>query len=393
MNISEQLSTLYLKDSKGKVRVWSVHTEGADVVVTYGQQDKKMVEKRTTAKPKNMGKKNETTAEEQAQLEAQSKWTKQVEREDYNEDVELSGQQVRPMLSLDYNKVPHRVDWSQAYIQPKLDGVRLVFGNRYPDNRSLWPEMMSRKGDTYTLAHLEDPCKELLDEVRRLSGDPYASLDGEAYKHGMPLQQIVSRAKKYHEGKTEELEYWIFDIVTKGTFAERQSILFRAYNNVGHCTNVVVVVDGCYTQCESDMFKQHNEYTEQGYEGIMIRHVNSLYECHKRGSGLFKYKHFYDDEFKIIDVWEDNYGNAMFTVEGKAGQELSCREHVFTEDVKFGCTPKRTHDERKVMLQHKEDYIGQMLTVKYQSLSDDFVPTFPVGLALREYTEYGEAVI
>ncbi|MCP3672075.1 MAG: hypothetical protein GY814_16895, partial [Gammaproteobacteria bacterium] len=52
----------------------------------------------------------------------QAKWTKQVEREDYHWDVDLSGNQLRPQLALDYTKVGHRVRWGNVVGQPKLDG-------------------------------------------------------------------------------------------------------------------------------------------------------------------------------------------------------------------------------------------------------------------------------
>ena len=135
--------TLYKYDSKGKVRQWDVTTDGDKVIVSHGVKDGKKVEQTTVCKPKNIGKRNETTAEEQAVLEAKSKWTKQIEREDYHEILELSGQQVRPMLALDYLKVPHRVNWDEVVAQPKLDGLRLVSGHRYRDFRSGDIEMMS----------------------------------------------------------------------------------------------------------------------------------------------------------------------------------------------------------------------------------------------------------
>ena len=130
------LPTLYQRDSKGKERQWSVHTEGAEVVVQYGLVGGKIAEKRTTSKAKNVGKANETTPEQQALLEAKSKWTKQIEREDYHEDIDKAGLQLRPMSARDYTKVGHQVDWDKGrwLLQPKLDGLRLVYGWRHEED-------------------------------------------------------------------------------------------------------------------------------------------------------------------------------------------------------------------------------------------------------------------
>jgi len=38
-----------------------------------------------------------------------------------------------------------------------------------------------------------------------------------------------------------------------------------------------------------------------------------------------------------------------------------------------------------VLFQNGSNYIGQQLTVRYQELTDDGVPRFPVGIAIRNY--------
>ena len=40
---------------------------------------------------------------------------------------------------------------------------------------------------------------------------------------------------------------------------------------------------------------------------------------------------------------------------------------------------------RKALFKYGRDYIGEMLTVRYQELTDDGVPRFPVGIAIRDY--------
>lgn len=390
------LPKLYIRDSKGKAREWSVRTEGAKIIVSHGLVGGKITDKVTTAKSKNIGKANETTPEQQALLEAQAKWTYQIDREDYHEDIDQAGLQLRPMLALDYLKVPHRVRWEEAIAQPKLDGLRLTAGLRYTDRRTDAFEMMTRKGETYHVPHMIEPCTRLLEVVNSQCGNECLALDGEAYIHGMPLQTITSLARKYQEGKTEELGYHLFDLVIKDMgFIDRYKLLksaiaeyVDAYSDEG-----LFAVVPCHPVNPKTIETLQGQYMEQGFEGLMIRHESSQYAIANRSPDLFKFKQFYDDEFKIIDVWEDQNGNAMFVCEMVEGRKLSCEDHVITETQTFDCTPKRTHDVRKYILQHPEEYIGKWIKVKYQALTIDKKPQFPVGLELRECDDEGNPLV
>jgi len=394
-----KLPTLYAYDSKGKVRVWSVASEGDNVIVSYGLKDGKMAEKITKAKPKNKGKANAATAEQQAVLEAESKWRHQKDREDYHEEVEKSGLQLRPQLARDYLKVGHQVDYvSGVACQPKLDGLRLTAGWRYKEDTDQDIELMTREGLTYQVEHLMDPCTLLLEEINRLCNGKCQALDGEVYLHGLPLQKTVSYAKKYRKGLTETLEFHVFDLcIPDLTFDDRYKILCKAYRNVIRRTarqDLIKLVETDFSiLCEEDVLDLHGTYAGEGYEGIMIRSRQGEYSFAQRSPHLFKYKKFYDDEFLITDVWEDKNGNAMFTCKWPANKIVSFEDTVQDVDIHFDCTPKRTHEERKAMLKNRESYIGKWITVKYQALSLDNVPTFPVGLALRDCSSDGKPLI
>lgn len=388
-----KLKTLYQKDSKGKEREWSVETQGDKVIVTHGIVGGKSVSKVTRAKAKNIGKSNETTPEQQAILEAKSKWTYQVERKDYNEDINKSGLQLRPMLASDYRKVPHRVNWKDACAQPKLDGLRLTAGNRYIDLRESQFEMMSREGETYNIPHLVRPSRVILDMVNERCGGKCIALDGEVYIHGMPLQTITSLARKYQKGKSDELEYYLFDLVIPDVpFVGRYELLQEVvseFNNRYYGIHLV----GCDSVWKENIDDLHGQYVELGYEGLILRHKSGMYSIGNRSSDLFKYKHFYDDEFKIIDVWEDKSGNAMFKCETLPGKRLSFNDHVISKRQEFDCTPKRTHKERQEILTNKDQYIGKWLKVKYQDLTEDAKPHFGVGLELRECDDNGNPTL
>ena len=378
---ANDLPTLYSTDSRGKVRKWEVNVDGlGGMTVTHGLDGGKLQTKSTVAKPKNIGKANETTPNEQAELEAHAKWKFQMDREDYHFDINLANRQIRPMLALDYNKVPKRVNWDDAVVQPKLDGLRLTVGRRFRD--VVGHEMMTRKGEIYDVPHLTVPTHELLSEVNALCDNRCLALDGEAYIHGMPLQKITSLARKYQKGVTETLEFHLFDLIIPDmSFVDRHTILVEALRNYGAgLGNVFALVHYEWVSDEAEMKDFHGRFTERGYEGLMIRHASGEYGIARRSPELFKYKQFLSDEACITDVWEDNNQNAMLTVLMKNGK--SCK-----------VTPKRSHEARKQMLTDREDFIGKWITVKYQGLTEDGIFQFPIGMDLRECDSNGEPLV
>ena len=97
--MSEYVSKpLYKLDSKGKVRTWSIATFGNTYNQVHGILGGKMQSTFTEVKSgKNIGKANETTAEEQCQLEAEALWKKKRDRSGYTEEVGISS--VYPLRS------------------------------------------------------------------------------------------------------------------------------------------------------------------------------------------------------------------------------------------------------------------------------------------------------
>ena len=74
---------LYKYDSKGRLRTWGIFVEGDEYWTQSGINDggKMNASAKTKCFPKNVGKKNETTGEQQAILEAESKVNKKKVKE------------------------------------------------------------------------------------------------------------------------------------------------------------------------------------------------------------------------------------------------------------------------------------------------------------------------
>ena len=117
----------------------------------------------------------------------------------------------------------------------------------------------------------------------------------------------------------------------------------------------------------------YSEYMADGYEGQMIRVINSLYES-KRSKSLMKHKVFYDQEFEIIDVLEGKgkltgkVGRIIFEINGTQFKSAVNGDHEYLEQLfKDG------------------NLIGKQATVKYFELTPDGIPRFPKVIAIRDF--------
>lgn len=369
---------LYCRDSRGRTRIWSLSCTDKTFTVKHGLLDGKLVSQTTRCEPKHLGKANETTIAEQALSEATAKFRHQIDREDYNEDVDQSGLQFRPMLAQDYLEVPHLADWTRTLAQPKLNGLRLNYGRRTLTASD--DEFVSRKGINYALPHLEAGCLELrtlVNDILKDAGGYCQMLDGEAYRHGWTLQKIGSAARRL-QSATAELDYVLFDLfIPDMVFEDRHNLLEYALEQVApqHPQLKLVTCQPCHSEAQAKDLR--NMYMRHKFEGAILRHRDSEYAPAFRSSDLFKFKDFLEAECRITGIKIGKDGCAvLLCVHPDTGRE-------------FGCTPAKTQEERKAMVDDRS-LLGQYVTVKYQELSEDGSPASAVGLEIRELNDAGE---
>lgn len=358
----QEVRELFATDKGDKIKHWTIHVEGNEIVVRHGRFNGKMQEKRTTCKGKNLGKTNETTDEQQALLEADSKYNKQIDKL-YRPTIEEASTvgQVLPMLAKNYLDSGHRIQFP-CYVSPKLDGVRCIATLDREGNVTL----NSRGGKTYECPnHIR---KELVSLWQQTGVNKF---DGELYIHGLPLQDIVSAVKKPNEN-TGKLVYHVFDIPSDKPWEKRLADL----NNVNdHWSNPnsIEIVPNSEVASEKDAEYELYKWIKRGFEGIMLRNKGGMYEYNHRSADLQKWKLMQDLEAKVVDVSPDKLGEGVLICEfGK---------------IQFACKMKGTHESR--LQSEMEKLVGKWITVKYQTLTKDEVPQFPVGLCVRECDEEG----
>ena len=108
--------TIYKIDTSGKVRFLRVYNQGAELIQESGVMGGAVVPHKRTCSPKNVGRSNETTAEQQAIKEGQSIITNKL-KGNYTKDPSGKSNVVLPMLAKSYDKESKKVDWDNAYVQ------------------------------------------------------------------------------------------------------------------------------------------------------------------------------------------------------------------------------------------------------------------------------------
>lgn len=214
------MKTLYKRDSRGKIRILELSTEGSIFVQVSGIIDGKKVRHEKQCKPKNVGKSNATTAEAQAKVELEAKYNIKLS-EGYFRDEEMAKaeQVLMPMLAKVYDEHNKKIDWKNAFIQPKLDGQRMIAIKK--DGKVT---LMSRKNKEITT----------LDHIKKQLEDPSIPdnvYDGEAYSLEVGTFQEQMKAIKKIGPNTCKIDFNIYDIIIDKPFKERNALINKIFRN------------------------------------------------------------------------------------------------------------------------------------------------------------------
>jgi DNA ligase-1 len=382
-----KLPTLYSHSKSGKVKQWDIQVakKGAIAIIrtsagyTDGKKQEYDVE---VLEGKNLDRSNATDAWGQACFEAESKWKKQIDK-GYTEialeaveegEEQLEGKYPLPMLAKEYLDYLHDVEFP-VLTQKKLNGIRGRSGT--VDGKFV---MWSRKAKLYTvmMERFEASIVPILKQLNAMY--PNAHLDGEFFCHGLALQTINSGVKKANE-ITERIQYHIYDIAEPSlTQEEREEARIALLANLPK-DGIVVCVPSIKCADDKEVQKQLKVAIDQKYEGLIVRKLKgegSKYLNRHRSNGLLKLKKFHDGEYRIIGGKD-----------GKGKFKGSVIFRCITDDGKeFDVNPTGTMEERRQWFNELDSFIGKQITVRYQDLSNDGIPTILTGIdaaVIRDY--------
>ena len=368
--IIHETQTVYKKTSTGKIQQWRAWVETTDtgylLKVESGQTDGKLTE--TAGRVIDEGK-QKRTAREQAIFEATSKMNKKRD-EAYFDTIGDAQTQIKllPMLAHSFTKRKHNITYP-AIVQRKFDGVRCLAIL----NKDGTVTLMSRKGKEFP--HLNHIRK----DIAANNSNESIVIDGEIYSDTLTFQELVGlvRRETLKEGNDKqmlEVSLRVYDCINLNNEADFTS-RYKTITAITRGAEYLSLVENVSVTTEKEIHKCQARFVEEGYEGAMVRNLTGAYAIGKRSANLQKVKTFLDDEFEIVGFTQGTGGETgcvIWVCKIQSGAEFSVR-------------PRGTREERQVYFQNGDIYFGHMLTVRYQELTDDGIPRFPVGISIRDY--------
>ena len=396
-------------NKNGSFKVWNIdvfHVHGGDLdqdgaafVIKHGAEGGKLTSKTEYV---NEGKQGRTPYE-QAVLQAEARFKKQYDKNYRETKEELTEIPLLAMLAKDHTKVGKDEDIEDGvFTSDKLDGIRLLaFCKLAGGVKTVY--LKSRTGQDLSIPHIE---AQLVDVM--IPGEVF---DGEAYVHGPVLQDINSAVQRTDtQAKIDEASNKVLRLLKKGETGEKLDKAYAEHDNAilihelrprlqFHVFDVIdaseldihfeqrldtlrwvgqrfegktALVEVQYRVANSieELTEQLHDCISRGYEGIMYRTKDGVYESGKRSSGLFKFKLFFDEEFMINGTHKDKQGYVVFELLNNLNDE------------EFDCV---MGDYNWRLAVADNDFSGQYMTVKFQARNKGtLIPQFGTGKDIRK---------
>mgnify|MGYP000049331626 CR=1 FL=1 len=277
------------------------------------------------------------------------------------------------------------------YLSPKLDGIRCVIKNGLPLTRML--KLLPNK------------------RIRKLLSCAPEGLDGELIIGDPTAKGVFNRTQSVvmsGEGDITNFKFHVFDkwnqpdIFFDARHNGLKLVLDNLINHRGHDWLVHVEQQHVKSLDEFRFWEQH--YVSQGYEGVMLRSPIANYkfgDSRLSDMALMKYKRWHDTEARVVGVRElrsnvaepeiDERGYLVrpVRVETMIGQNvLGALVCEFPNGVKFDIGSGFNTADRAQLWSQKDDLIGKWVTLKYQEITKDGSPRFPIFKGFRDPIDF-----
>jgi DNA ligase-1 len=270
-------------------------------------------------------------------------------------------------------------------LEPKLDGVRVITIIN-ADNKTA--TMYSRNGKILeNFGHITTAIEANINLFERS-----IVLDGEMVSSS--FQALMKQVHRKSDVQSEDARLMLFDIMPLSEFQagksvlgqKRRSALLRSmkpvFDNIGGLDIIPqkeVDLDEYVGELE---FKQYNkDAIEAGFEGIMVKDVNAVYEC-KRSRSWLKMKPFIEVSLTVLETEEGTGKNV-----GKMGA-LVCEGEEDGKLIKVNVGSGFSDQDRDEFWQCRVD--GQVVEVRADAITQNQDGTyslrFPRFLRFRGFT-------
>ena len=436
-----RLPILYKIDSNGKERMWEVWVEENIVHKIYGLVDGKKIHNTRSFKGKNIGKKNETAAGEQAQNEADSQWAKQLDKEyspkckeglallktvnkekkqsgghNINAGASIRGRKKKALTQADnmkvgniavkmipmkahewllgedrqpLSKVSKHFDFDEGvYIQWKLDGFRCIARPQPSGENEPTVVLSSNSGKEFPwLSHLREEILMFTEGREELMLD---GLDCELYSHRIEDED--------GQGLDDEARFSTIASICGSRRTKPHSLEGQM------CLYVFDLVDLSGEYDQDDRFsnlKKLFKHKPKGCEHLILTETRVI--------------SFHEEIFEAQNEFaEQGYEGVIIRARdlmykaGKRSLKMRKYKHFIDEEwtvvdvhkndgvedeyfvwvceedgKKVKAKPMGSREDRTWWYDHYLEFLGKKLTIKFQEYSDDGIPRFPVAKGFR----------
>jgi len=246
-------------------------------------------------------------------------------------------------------------------LEPKLDGVRVITIVNM-ENRTV--TQYSRNGkELENFGHITRALEANIDLIGRSM-----VLDGEMVSSS--FQELMKQVHRKDNVQSEDARLMLFDIIPLVEFKAGKSVMgqrrrsnllrgmkdiFDKIGNIDIIPQKEIDLDGYVGELE---FKQYNaDAIAAGFEGIMIKDVDALYEC-KRSASWLKMKPFIEVSLTVVGIEEGTGRN-----EGKLGA-LICEGEDDGKQIRVNVGSGFTDSDRLEFWESKDALPGQIIEIR-----------------------------
>lgn len=251
-------------------------------------------------------------------------------------------------------------------LEPKLDGVRCL---TVVDYESRTVVQYTRNGKVLeNFSHISDSLLANIDII----GRSYV-IDGEVISNS--FQDLMKQVHRKEDVQANDARLAAFDILPLSEFKKgksamgqkRRSALLASFKPVFDKCGNITVVDQLEVDLDSYVgelqFKEFNQKAiDQGYEGIMVKMPDAVYEC-KRSTSWLKIKPFIETSLSIIAVEEGTGKNV-----GKLGA-LVCEGEDDGKFIRVNVGSGFTDEQRDEVWANRESIINQIIEIRADAVT------------------------
>ena len=232
-------------------------------------------------------------------------------------------------------------------VSEKLDGVRARWDGKH---------LVSRNGKIFATP------------LWFTANFPDIIMDGELWSKRGDFENISAIVRKKNANKKwQELKFWVFDLPSeKKHFAARVEKMTKIIQKT--TSPYLKMVTQVSYSTNAQLMKNFEKIISDGGEGLMLHKKKALYKK-GRSNDLLKLKQYLDQEATVIGYKQGK---------GKYQGMLGSLEVRTDNGVVFFIGSGLSNEERK-----NPPPIGSRITFRYQSLTKNKLPRFPVFLRIR----------